>query len=69
MPAALGQALGQRADEVPECPAVDLQGGDRDPLVRAVVPGELAESVKDRTDPSDKVMEKGWPPPKTVALT
>ena len=36
---------------------------------RAVVPGELAESVKDRTDPSDKVMEKGWPPPKTVALT
>ena len=34
---------------------------------RVVVPGELPESVNDRTEPSESVDVKTCPPPKTAA--
>ena len=39
--------------------------------VVAMIPppsGELPDKVKEKIDPSDNVIAKGWPPPKTVAL-
>ncbi len=42
--------------------AAPLQAGAAT-AVKVLVPGELPLSVKEKIEPSDKVIEKGWPAP------
>ncbi len=47
--------------------AAPLQAGDALAMIELPF-GELPESVNEKMEPSESVIEKFWPPPKTVAL-